>query len=60
MEKWVCWATMGLSGLMLALFVMDLVTRTPFGGLSKVVDILGAASAGLVCYLAWDASQDSR
>jgi len=60
MEKWLCWATMGISGLLLILFVMDLVMRTPFGGLNQVVDVLAALSCGLVFYLGWDAFQDLR
>ena len=61
MEKWLCWATMGISGLMMVLFLLDLVTkRIPFGGLNLLVDILAAASAGVVCFLAWDALQDLR
>ena len=60
MEKWLCWATMGISGLLLVLFVMDLVMRVPFGGLNRIVDILAAVSCGLVFYLGWDAFQDLR
>jgi hypothetical protein len=60
MEKWLCWATMGISGLLLVLFVMDLVMKAPFGGLAPVVDVLAAISCGLVLYLGWDAFQDLR
>lgn len=59
MEKWLCWATMGVSGLMLALFLMDLFLRVPFAG-HPVVDILAAAASGLILYLGWDAFQDVR
>jgi len=60
MEKWLCRGTMGLSGLLLLLFVLDLVLRIPFGGLSRVVDILGLLSCGMVLYLGWDAFKDWR
>jgi hypothetical protein len=60
MEKWLCWGTMGLSGLLLLLFLLDLVLRIPFGGLSRVVDILGLVSCGIVLYLGWDAFKDWR
>jgi hypothetical protein len=60
MEKWLCWGTMGLSGLLLLLFLLDLVLRFPFGGLSRVVDILGVLSCGMVLYLGWDAFKDWR
>ena len=60
MEKWLCWGAMGTAGVLLILFVLDLVTKIPFGGLSTVVDILGAAACGLVAFLGWDASKDLR
>ena len=43
MEKWLCLGALGVSGFMLILFILDLVTGFPFGKLSPVVDILGAA-----------------
>ena len=52
---------MGISGLLFILFIADLVTKSiPFGGLSTLVDILGAAACAIVAYLAWDASKDLR
>jgi hypothetical protein len=60
MEKWLCWGAMGASGFLLLLFVLDLVLRFPFGGLSRIVDILAVLSCGAVLYLGWDAYQDIR
>jgi len=60
MEKWLCLGAMGLSGILLVLFVLDLVIKLPFGGLSGLVDILGAISCALVLYLGWDAFRDVR
>jgi hypothetical protein len=60
MEKWLCWASMGVSGLLLLLFLLDLFLSFPFGGLSKVVDVLGILCCGMVLYLAWDAFKDLR
>ena len=40
MEKWLCWGSMGVAGLMLLLFILDLAFTIPFGGISKAVDIL--------------------
>jgi hypothetical protein len=60
MEKWLCWGTLGLSGLLLLLFLLDLILKIPFGGLSRVVDILGLISCGVVLYLGWDAFKDWR
>jgi hypothetical protein len=60
MEKWLCWGSMGVAGLLLLLFVLDLATGIPFSGVSKVVDVFGAVTSGLICYLAWDAYKDLR
>ena len=60
MEKWLCWGSMGVSGVLLVLFLLDLFTRIPFGGLSRFVDILGVLSCGLVLYMSWDAGKDWR
>lgn len=63
MEKWLCWASMGISGLLLLLFLMDTVTGIPFGissvpGTGMVIDICGVLACALVLYLGWDASKD--
>jgi hypothetical protein len=60
MEKWLCWGSMGVAGLMLLLFVLDLAFTVPFGGISKTVDILSIICSTLVLYLGWDASRDLR
>jgi len=60
MEKWLCWASMGVSGSMLLLFLLDVVLQFPFGGLSRVVDILGLLASGMVLYLSWNAFQDVK
>lgn len=60
MEKWLCWASMGVAGLLLLLFLLDLIVKVPFGGISAFVDILSILASGLVLYLAWDAFKDLR
>src|SRR5947209_9987803 len=60
MEKWLCWGSMGVAGLLLLLFLLDLVLSIPFNGISKPVDVLTILASGLVLYLAWDASRDLR
>ena len=60
MEKWLCWGSMGVAGLLLLLFVLDITLQIPFGGLSLVVDIIGILAAAIVVYLGWDAFQDLR
>jgi hypothetical protein len=58
MERWLCWGSMGVAGLLLLLFVLDLVIKVPFGGMGLMVDIFGILASGLVLYLGYDAFRD--
>jgi hypothetical protein len=60
MEKGLCWAAMGISGLLLVLFLLDLFLGFPFGKLSLVVDVLGVLACGIILYTAFDAFKDYR
>jgi hypothetical protein len=60
MEKWLCWGSLGVAGLMLLLFLLDIFLGFPFGGLSIAVDIFGVLASGLVVFLGWDALRDLR
>lgn len=60
MEKWLCWVSMGLAGLCLLLFLLDLFLGVPFGGISATVDVLIILACGVVLYLAYDAFRDLR
>ena len=60
MEKWLCWGSMGVAGLLLLLFLLDMVVKFPFGGVNVVVDIFGMLASGVVLYLAYDAFRDLR
>lgn len=58
MEKILCFGSMGIAGLLLLLFILDLAVGIPFGGSSKVVDIFGILVSAMVLYLAYDAFRD--
>lgn len=60
MEKWLCFVSMGVAGLLLLLFILDIATEIPFGRLSTVVDGISIVACALVLYLAWDAFRDLR
>ncbi len=60
MEKYLCWGAIGVAGLMLLLFLLDIIVGIPFGGLSSAVDIFGILASGLVLFLGWDALRDLR
>lgn len=58
MEKWLCWASLGVAGFLLLLFVLDLFLKIPFGRLNLMVDVFIVLASGLVLYLAYDALKD--
>ena len=58
MEKWLCWGSIGVAGLVLLLFILDLVVGIPFGQVNIFVDIFVIISAGIVLYLGWNAARD--
>jgi hypothetical protein len=60
MEKWLCYGSMGVAGLLLLLFLLDAAVQVPFGRVSMVVDVFGILASGLVFYLAYDAYRDLR
>ena len=60
MEKWLCWGSMGVAGLLLLLFLLDLLFGFPFQKVNSAVDVFGILASGLVLYLAWDAFKDLR
>ena len=60
MEKWMCYGSMGVAGLSLLLFLLDMFTGFPFGKISVVVDVFVILASGVVLYLAYDAFRDLR
>jgi hypothetical protein len=60
MEKWLCWASLGISGFLLLLFLLDLFLGFPFGRVSSFVDVVGILACGIVVFLSWDAFRDLR
>jgi hypothetical protein len=60
MEKCLCFGSMGVAGLLLLLFLLDMILNFPFGGISKVVDVFGILASAVVLYLAYDAHRDLR
>jgi hypothetical protein len=60
MEKWLCWGSLGVSGLLLILFILDLILSIPFGGIDWMVDVIGILACALVGYLAWESFKELR
>lgn len=66
MEKWMCWGSVVVAGLLFLLFLMDLVFGLvgvpfqPFSGISYVVDVLGIITSALLIYLSWEALREVK
>lgn len=61
MEKGLCLGSLGVAGLMLLLFLLDLFLQFPFGGGPFVaIDIIGILAAGILIYLSYNAYRDVR
>jgi hypothetical protein len=67
MEKWFCLGGMGLAGLFLILFLLDLIIGIPFSSTSPtgknpyfLVDLFGLLSSAILGYLGYNAYRDLR
>lgn len=60
MEKWLCWGSLGVSGILLLLFLLDMILGFPFGGIDWIVNIIGIIACSLVGYLAFESFKDLR
>ena len=55
-----CWGSLSVAGILLLLFIMDIITKFPFGGLSTTVDILGILAAVILLYLSFETLRELR
>jgi hypothetical protein len=60
MEKWLCWGSLGVAGILLLLFLLDMTFGIPFGGIGWMVNIIGVLACGLTAYLAWESFKELR
>ena len=61
MEKYMCYGALGVAGLMLLLFVLDLAAGLPFGGGSfMIADVFGILASGVVGYLGFSAMKELK
>ena len=60
MEKWLCWGSLGVAGILLLLFLLDMILGIPFGRIGFLVDGIGVIACGLVGYLAWESFKELR
>ena len=60
MEKRLCIASMSIAGLLMVLFVVDMVAGLPFGGGAafRMIDIVGFIAGAILLYLSWNALRD--
>jgi len=60
MEKWFCWAALGVAGVLLLLSILDIAVSFPFQGISPVIDVITILASGVLGFLAWDALRELR
>ncbi|MBS0264964.1 MAG: hypothetical protein JSS02_23730 [Planctomycetes bacterium] len=60
MIKNMIFASMGISGLVALLSILDLSAGIPFAGYSLALDIMLLITAAIVGYLSWDAYRENR
>jgi hypothetical protein len=63
MEKGMCLGSIGVAGVVLLVFLMDIIVGEPFGGADSpflMVDIFGILACAIVVYLGWNAYKDIR
>lgn len=62
MEKKLCIASMAVAGLLLLLFILDIIPGVgiPFGGGSTflMIDIVGIIAGAILLYISWNALRD--
>ncbi len=61
MEKKLCIGSMAVAGVMLLLFLLDLIVGFPFGGGGFVtIDVIGLLASVILAYLGFSAYRDVR
>lgn len=60
MEKRLCIASMSIAGLLLLVFLLDLIIGLPFGGgpTFRLIDVVGVIAGAILLYLSWNALRD--
>jgi hypothetical protein len=64
LEKWLCWSSLAVAGVLFLLFLLDLFLSFPFGGSKlagmQTVDIFGVIASAVLIYLCWNTLRDFR
>jgi hypothetical protein len=60
-KLWLCWGSLSVAGVLLVLFLPDLIFNFPFGkGIGPAVDVTVLLAAVLLGYLSYNALRDLR
>ena len=59
-EKLLCWMAMIVAGLVVLVFLVDLILGMPFGRASLVLDILFVLGAALVLWQGFEVNRELR
>ena len=61
MDRWFCWSSLGISGVLTLIFILDLAVGWPFGGsLFIPIDVVGILACLLTAYLSWHTLRELR
>jgi hypothetical protein len=61
MNKALCYGALGIGGLMMLVFLLDLIIGAPFGGDKFATgDVFGFLASAVVVYLGWNALRDLK
>jgi hypothetical protein len=60
MDKWLCWFSLGVAGVVFLFFLLDMLLHGAFREISIAVDIISLICCVLLAYLAWNAMRDIR
>lgn len=55
-----CWAAIGISGLMGLVFLLDIATGMVLNGASTTLDVFGLLAAGVIIYVGIDTLRELR
>lgn len=60
LERYLCWGALGVAGLLVVMFLLDLFASWPFAGASGALDVFMILASGIVIYICIDTLRELR
>lgn len=60
LERYLCWGALGVAGLLVLLFLLDMFASWPFAGASGALDVFMILASGIVIYVCIDTLRELR